>query len=306
MAGIFGSGRQRDVSESEINPEAVERLTMLASMAIDQIPLPEPGEMTEEEAWTISPGPSKARVGSLGSPQVASRAAVAPTGPVQATVDTSALERLISSRLDSVEDSMRKFEMRMEESMAMHAPPPQLMDENGMLLSGDTIIGADGQVVTPGEDKTPGHAHLGASLLELYEAQALAVNPFLRAPEELAQEATETIGPHAIAAILLDHLTGLAAVSFVKKATESGLLSAEEGKSLGAIVSLAAPGEAEKALEDHLPDTILLTFSALVSVWRRSTTPVQRTYVAPAPQAEPEPEKKGPSGPRLTPAAMVE
>ena len=43
MAGIFGSGRQRDVSESEINPEAVERLTMLASMAIDQIPLPEPG-----------------------------------------------------------------------------------------------------------------------------------------------------------------------------------------------------------------------------------------------------------------------
>ena len=74
MAGIFGSGRQRDVSESEINPEAVERLTMLASMAIDQIPLPEPGEMTEEEAWTISPGPSKARVGSLGSPQVASRA----------------------------------------------------------------------------------------------------------------------------------------------------------------------------------------------------------------------------------------
>ena len=134
---------------------------------------------------------------------------------------------------------MRKFEMRMEESMAMHAPPPQLMDENGMLLSGDTIIGADGQVVTPGEDKTPGHAHLGASLLELYEAQALAVNPFLRAPEELAQEATETIGPHAIAAILLDHLTGLAAVSFVKKATESGLLSAEEGKSLGAIVSLA-------------------------------------------------------------------
>ena len=75
---------------------------------------------------------------------------------------------------------MRKFEMRMEESMAMHAPPPQLMDENGMLLSGDTIIGADGQVVTPGEDKTPGHAHLGASLLELYEAQALAVNPFLR------------------------------------------------------------------------------------------------------------------------------
>ena len=96
------------------------------------------------------------------------------------------------------------------------------------------------------------------------------MNPFLRAPEELAQEATETIGPHAIYAILLEHLTGLAAVSFVKKATESGLLSAEEGKSLGAIVSLAAPGEAEKALEDHLPDTILLTFSALVSV-RRST-----------------------------------
>ena len=69
MAGIFGSGRQRDVSESEINPEAVERLTMLASMAIDQIPLPEPGEMTEEEAWTISPGPSKARVGSPGVPK---------------------------------------------------------------------------------------------------------------------------------------------------------------------------------------------------------------------------------------------
>ena len=47
------------------------------------------------------------------------------------------------------------------------------------------------------------------------------------------------------------------------------MLTQEEGNAVLAIVQLATPGEAEAALEDHLPHRELLTFSALVTSWRQ-------------------------------------
>jgi hypothetical protein len=44
----------------------------------------------------------------------------------------------------------------------------------------------------------------------------------------------------------------MAAVSFAQKAVQSGMLTDVEGRSVLAIVQLAAPGEAEAALNDHL------------------------------------------------------
>ena len=109
-----------------------------------------------------------------------------------------------------------------------------------------------------------------APLLELYEAQALASNPFLVAPAHLGDGGDGTVGAPTVAALLLDNLTGMAAVSFTQKAMSSGMLTSDEGKHVLAIVQMAAPGDTESALEDHLPHRELLTFSALISNWRRA------------------------------------
>ena len=76
-------------------------------------------------------------------------------------------------------------------------------------------------------------------------------------------------GAPTVAALLLDHMSGMAAVSFTQKAMESGMLTQQEGDDVLAIVQLAEPGDPETALEDHLPHRQLLVFSALVSSWRQ-------------------------------------
>ena len=73
----------------------------------------------------------------------------------------------------------------------------------------------------------------------------------------------------AVAALLLDNMTGMAAVSFTQKAIESGMLTEDEGNAVMAIVQLADPGDAEEALNNFLSHRELLTFSALVSSWRQ-------------------------------------
>jgi hypothetical protein len=64
-------------------------------------------------------------------------------------------------------------------------------------------------------------------------------------------------------------MSGMAAVSFIQKAIDSGMLYEAEGNAVLAIVQLAEPGEPETALEDHLPHRELLVFSALISTWRQ-------------------------------------
>lgn len=111
--------------------------------------------------------------------------------------------------------------------------------------------------------------HDAASLVELYEAQALAANPFLVAPAGGGQTSANSTGAPTVAALLLDNMSGMAAVSFTQKAMDSGMLSSDEGTAIMAIVQLAEPGDAETALEDHLSHKNLLVFSALVSSWRQ-------------------------------------
>ena len=114
FSGSAGNDRDADAELAE------ERLKIMANVAIEQVPLPEQGELSEEDAWTISPGPTRARLNSIGSvPSVA--ATLAPAAPVNAQVDTSGLERMISSRLDMVEDVLRLVEHKMEESIAAPA-----------------------------------------------------------------------------------------------------------------------------------------------------------------------------------------
>lgn len=256
-----------------------DRLKILANVAIEQVPFPEQGMLTEEDAWTISPGPTRARLSSQQSvPGVAaSMAPAAPVVPQTATVDTSGLERLLSSRLDMVEDVLRKVEVRLEEGTTLvptaeHQSAEATTGEEGGDIdevSGDRIITADGEVMEVNGTSRMMEDDQGR-LVELYEAQALAANPFLVAPRSGGGgSSSNNTGAPTVAALLLDHMSGLAAVSFAQKAMESGMLSETEGNAVLAIVQLAEPGDPDTALDDHLPHRQLLVFSALVSSWRQ-------------------------------------
>jgi len=272
FSGNSGGNKSADQNLSE------ERLKILANVAIEQVPFPEQGMLTEEDAWTISPGPTRARINSQQSvPNVAATLAPAPT-PVPAapaSVDTSGLERLISSRLDMVEDVLRMVEHRLEEGVPVNADAgaedadhetDEHDDADG--ATGDRIITASGEVVEVGGSARMMEDDQG-QLVELYEAQALAANPFLVAPRSSGSGNQTSTGAPTVAALLLDHMSGMAAVSFTQKAMESGMLTQEEGDAVLAIVQLAEPGDPETALEDHLPHRQLLVFSALVSSWRQ-------------------------------------
>ena len=269
FSGGAGDTQDADALLSE------ERLKIMANVAIEQVPLPEEGELSEEDAWTISPGPTQARLNSIGSvPSVA--ASLAPAQPVNmsAQVDTSSLERLISSRLDMVEDVLRLVEHKLDEApTSQDGSQSEGTSEDGSVdedaISGDVIVTSSGEVIT-----TTGVERMmdedDAPLVELYEAQALKANPFLVAPSDGLGGGTNQIGAPTISALLLDNMSGMAAVSFTQKAIDSGMLTVDEGETVMAIVQLAAPGESEAALEDHLANKELLTLSALVKSWRSS------------------------------------
>ena len=272
MAWPFGSaGNDRD-ADAEL---AEERLKIMANVAIEQVPLPEQGELSEEDAWTISPGPTRARLNSIGSvPTVAATLAPQPAAPVNAQVDTSGLERMISSRLDMVEDVLGLISHKMEQTNvapasadgeSSEASGDEVVSVDG--AEGDTIVTADGEVLPVGGGVDRLRQSDEARLVELYEAQALAANPFL-AKGSYEQAANDGVGAAMVAALLLDNLSGMAAVSFAQKAVQSGMLTEDEGRGVLAIVQLAAPGEAEAALNDHLSHRKLLTFSAIVESWR--------------------------------------
>lgn len=271
FTGNSGEGKSADQSLSE------ERLKILSNVAIEQVPFPEQGMLTEEDAWTISPGPTKARINSQQSvPNVA--ASLAPPSVPQpvgtATVDTSGLERLISSRLDMVEDVLRMVEIRLEEAPAAAASvneddAAEDEDDDDTGFAGERIISASGEVLNVSGTARMMEDDQGR-LVELYEAQALAANPFLSNPHTLglAGNASGSAGAPAVAALLLDHMSGMAAVSFTQKAIDSGMLTEPEGSNVLAIVQLAEPGDADSALLDYLPHRQLLLFSAMVASWR--------------------------------------
>ena len=269
FSGNSGGNKSADQNLSE------ERLKILANVAIEQVPFPEQGMLTEEDAWTISPGPTRARINSQQSvPNVAASLApaVTPVPAAPTTVDTSGLERLISSRLDMVEDVLRMVEHRLDEGVSVHTETDAdgegidgVASDEG--ATGDRIITASGEVVEVGGSSRMMEDDQG-QLVELYEAQALAANPFLVAPRSSGSGNQSSTGAPTVAALLLDHMSGMAAVSFTQKAIESGMLTQDEGDAVLAIVQLAEPGDPETALEDHLPHRQLLVFSALVSSWR--------------------------------------
>ena len=269
------------------------RLKALSDVAIDEVATPDAGVLSPDEAWTISAEPSKVRIGSgasanaainipsLGSSPFPTKAQ--PAAPAQ--VDTGAIERLVSSRMDTIEDSMKAMEIRLLEMIPQLAQVVNTKegedseDEEGSEGlsenddsqdedSGDSIQSGSMEItpdLNTSEKKTE-------SLMELYEAQALALNPFLANPSGISDQLNErnSVGPHMLAALLLDNLTGMGAASFTRKAISSKLLSDAEGTVLLSIVELAEPGDPDSALSDSLPNRSLMTFITLLESWRSS------------------------------------
>ena len=269
------------------------RLKALSDVAIDEVATPDAGVLTPDEAWTISAEPSKVRIGSgasanaainvpsLGSSPFPTKAQ--PAAPAQ--VDTGAIERLVSSRMDTIEDSMKAMEIRLLEmipQLAQVVNPPEEGETEGDEESSNPSDGGDSKESSDSDTVQSGSMEVSPdldtsekkteSLMELYEAQALALNPFLANPSGISDQLNErnSVGPHMLAALLLDNLTGMGAASFTRKAISSKLLSDAEGTVLLSIVELAEPGDPDSALSDSLPNRSLMTFITLLESWRSS------------------------------------
>ena len=107
MAWPFGTSSGSIEDDADLSEE---RLRIMANIAIEQVPMPEEGDLSEDDAWTISPGPTRAKLNSGG--QLPSAVQAAAATQVQANLDTSGLERLLSTRLDTIEDVLRQVEVR--------------------------------------------------------------------------------------------------------------------------------------------------------------------------------------------------
>ena len=140
-------------------------------------------------------------------------------------------------------------------------------------------VGADGEVTSRPVEGTSDMAATpsgglagGPGLLDLYEAQSLAVNPFLKSSEADALMHGPSMDPTKIVALLLDHLSGSDTLSFLKAASKSGVITASEEKALVAIATLADPGEQSDAAPS-VNNRTLLTFAAMIEAWRTQGTP---------------------------------
>ncbi|MCS5536664.1 MAG: hypothetical protein NZ770_01025, partial [Candidatus Poseidoniaceae archaeon] len=198
------------------------------------------------------------------------------------------------SRLDMVEDTMRSMSFQIQDAItkipessvsSVEGEEGEEGDEDGeegsisdsteispVSDSTDRVITATGEVIQAPTGSTRMAGDDQASLMELYEAQALALNPFLATPEGLEEVSRSVdVGSYTLAALLLDNMTGMAATSFLQKAIQSGMLTEDEYNAVVAIVHLAVSGDPESALEDKLPNRELLTFSALITAWRNKS-----------------------------------
>ena len=263
----------RSSSDSNADPGMASRLDKAARLSVEHVDIPTEFRPTDLEAWLFAP--SGTRVGVLGDPQAS-----------QGQDKIPELVDMVKDRFERLETAMDLMEANIKmtaqqtakiaaESVTVSAPAAS--DAGG----GDVIhtVGDDGSVTSrPVADDASGGGQVagglagGPGLLDLYEAQSLAVNPFLRSSEEEALMHGPSVDPTKIAALLLDRLSGTDALVFLGAASKSGVITPTEGKALSAIVSLAEPGEASEGAPS-IDNRTLLTFAAMIEAWRAQGTP---------------------------------
>lgn len=243
------------------------RLDRVAKLSIENVDIPSEFRPTDLEAWLFAPAGT--RVGILGEPQ----------GNTQSEL-TPELVELIKDRFERLETALDLMEANIKLTQQQTAEIVGSRVVSGAQTPSESAgtdmihtVGEDGEVTSKPLDSDVVHAVPqientgGPNLLDLYEAQSLAVNPFLK-----SSDAGELLtGPHIdaskITALLLDNMGGLDTLKFIKNAGSSGLLSTDETKSLTAIATLAEKGESSEE-QPTLSNRNLLIFTAMVDAWR--------------------------------------
>lgn len=259
--------------DSDADSGMASRLDKVAKLTIEHVDIPSEFRPTDLEAWLFAPAGT--RVGVLGDPQGDQHPEMLPE-----------LVDLVKDRFERLETALDLMEANIKLTQQQTA---KLTAESisaaggGAAADGGTsdvihTVGADGEVTSkpvagasPGTMAAQGGLPGGPSLLDLYEAQSLAVNPFLRSSEAEALLQGPNIDPTKIVALLLDHLNGADTLQFLKAASSSGVITTTEAKTLSSIASLAEPGEASEGAP-AVDNRTLLTFAALIEAWRAQET----------------------------------
>mgnify|MGYP000042950502 CR=1 FL=1 len=262
--------RLRPSSETNADAGMASRLDKAARLSVEHVDIPSEFRPTDLEAWLFAP--AGARVGVLGDPQASTGQEALPE-LVELVKDR--FERL-ETALDLMEANI-KLTQQQTSKLAAESLSAAAASSGG---AADVIhtVGDDGEVTSKPAGETAGGAAAaqgglpgGPGLLDLYEAQSLAVNPFLRSGEAEAMLHGPNVDPTKIAALLLDHMNGSDALAFLKAASSSGVITTAEAKALSSIASLAEPGEASEGAPT-LDNRTLLTFAALIEAWRAQET----------------------------------
>ena len=261
-------------SSSDADAGMASRLDKVSRLTVEHVDIPTEFRPTDLEAWLFAP--SGTRVGVLGDPQSS-----------QGQDKIPELVDMVKDRFERLETAMDLMEanIKMTAQQTAKIAAESVTVAPSAASSGDGggdvrhTVGADGEVTsrpvegTPNMDAPPSGGHAGGpGLLDLYEAQSLAVNPFLKSSEADALMHGPSMDPTKIVALLLDHLSGSDTLSFLKAATNSGVITASEEKALAAIATLADPGE-QSAATPSLNNRTLLTFAAMIEAWRTQGTP---------------------------------
>jgi hypothetical protein len=272
MMGIMD--RFRSSSDSSADPGMASRLDKVAKLSVEHVDIPTEFRPTDLEAWLFAP--SGTRVGVLGDPQANQGQDMIPE-----------LVDMVKDRFERLETAMDLMEanikMTAQQTAKIAAESVSMAPSGGG--GGDSqdvihTVGDDGAVTSRPVDGPPsGVGNLtagglpgGPGLLDLYEAQSLAVNPFLKSSEADALMHGPSVDPTKIVALLLDHMNGADALSFLKAASKSGVITSAEEKALSSIATLAEPGEGSEGAPS-VSNRTLLTFAALIEAWRTPGTP---------------------------------
>ena len=261
-------------SSSDADAGMASRLDKVSRLSVEHVDIPTEFRPTDLEAWLFAP--SGTRVGVLGDPQAS-----------QGQDKIPELVDMVKDRFERLETAMDLMEANIKmtaqqtakiaaESVTAAPAAPSTGEGGGDVMH---TVGADGEVTSRPVEGTSDMAATpsgglagGPGLLDLYEAQSLAVNPFLKSSEADALMHGPSMDPTKIVALLLDHLSGSDTLSFLKAASKSGVITASEEKALVAIATLADPGEQSDAAPSGNNRT-LLTFAAMIEAWRPQGTP---------------------------------
>ena len=260
-------------SGSNADPGMTSRLDKVARLSVEHVDIPTEFRPTDLEAWLFAP--SGTRVGVLGDPQAS-----------QGQDKIPELVDMVKDRFERLETAMDLMEANIKmtaQQTAKIAADSVSAASASAGASQDVIhtVGDDGEVTSRPVDSpaSEGEGPLshggkagGPGLLDLYEAQSLAVNPFLKSGEADALMHGPSVDPTKIVALLLDNMSGADSLGFLKAASKSGVITAAEEKALSSIAALAEAG-AESEGAPAVDNRTLLTFAAMIEAWRAQGTP---------------------------------